>query len=449
MRRPVPLDPRVNPGYLKLDLLCRGARMDASCRVDDDGGRPVLRTRAGLGSGLELVLPGDLWVNVPVVEPFAADSPYEIRRPAGGRTDVYDIVRDGSVCAHARLAPRPAWYDRTTSSGRLMRRVGTLQGTYLAIYPGKVCDFWRRGEPHEEPERCRFCSVGLNLGSDDATDKSVDEVLEVVHAAREESRITYVDFNAGHDDAFAFLDALEPYVRRVKEETGLLVGVQTPPHPDRAHWVRWKAMGVNRVSFCFELFDRERFREVCPGKARVYGLDRYLDAIEFCASLGRDAGFSLEPWVTNGEIIAGLESPASSLAAIDWLTARGAIPTVCVFRPLVGTALAHASPPRTEDVVPVFEALYVRCTEHDLPIGVAPNVHVSLVMLPEECRWLVTDAARLASLRRHERARAWKRRAFRTWFAARHAVRRRAPRRAAPVTPARPAKPAEGARTAR
>jgi hypothetical protein len=24
--------------------------------------------------------------------------------------------------------------------------------------------------------------------------------------------------------------------------------------------------------------------------------------------------------------------------------------------------------------------------EHDLPIGVAPNVHVSLVLLPEECR---------------------------------------------------------------
>jgi hypothetical protein len=26
--------------------------------------------------------------------------------------------------------------------------------------------------------------------------------------------------------------------------------------------------------------------------------------------------------------------------------------------------------------------------ERGLPIGCAPNVHVSLVMLPEECRWL-------------------------------------------------------------
>ena len=31
---------------------------------------------------------------------------------------------------------------------------------------------------------------------------------------------------------------------------------------------------------------------------------------------------------------------------------------------------------------------YNACMERGLPIGVAPNVHVSLVLLPEECRWL-------------------------------------------------------------
>jgi hypothetical protein len=300
-----------------------------------------------------------------------------------------------------------------------MRRIGTLQGTCLAIYPGKVCDFWRTGAARRSPEACRFCSVGLNLGRDDATGKTVDEVMEVVHAAREESGVTYVDFNSGHDDAFGFLEALEPFVRRVKEETTLLVGVQTPPHPDRSNWRRLKSLGVNRVSFCFELFDRERLAEVCPGKARAYGLDAYLEAIEYCATLSTPSRLRNEPWVVNGEIVAGLEPRASSLAAIDWLTSRGAVPTVCVFRPLVGTPLAAEPPPRTEDVLPVFQALYERCTERGLPIGIAPNVHVSLVMLPEECRALVQDEALLRSLRPAERARAWKRRAFRAAFAAR------------------------------
>ena len=66
----------------------------------------------------------------------------------------------------------------------------------------------------------------------------------------------------------------------------------------------------------------------------------------------------------------------------------GAIPTVCVFRPLVGTDLEDAEPPRTEDMVPVFQRLYEACMERGLPIGCAPNIHVSLVMLPEECRRL-------------------------------------------------------------
>jgi hypothetical protein len=92
--------------------------------------------------------------------------------------------------------------------------------------------------------------------------------------------------------------------------------------------------------------------------------------------------------VTNGEIIAGLEPPASTIRAIDWITSVGAVPTVCVFRPLVGTDLEDAPPPRTEDMVPVFRRLYEACMEKGLPIGIAPNIHVSLVLLPDECRSL-------------------------------------------------------------
>ena len=65
----------LNACELEIDLFCRGMR------VPDDvslaGARNVTRTRAGLGSGLEVVLPTashakkEIWVNVPVVERFA------------------------------------------------------------------------------------------------------------------------------------------------------------------------------------------------------------------------------------------------------------------------------------------------------------------------------------------------------------------------------------------
>ena len=98
-------DVRHNPALLKLDLYCKGIRLDDSCLVEEDGGRKVMRTRAGLGSGLELVLPGGLWTNVPVTEPFARHSPYLLRRHGAE----YRIERDGLDVAPVRLSPRPVW----------------------------------------------------------------------------------------------------------------------------------------------------------------------------------------------------------------------------------------------------------------------------------------------------------------------------------------------------
>ncbi|GMU67545.1 MAG: hypothetical protein AMXMBFR36_38190 [Acidobacteriota bacterium] len=383
---------RNNSALLKLDLYCRGARLDDSCFIEEDGGRKILRTRAGLGSGLEVILPGGLWTNVPVSESFAHESPYLFRREHGR----YLLYRDGEPVSRVDLSPRPDWYDATTATGKPMTRIGTLQGTYLGIYQAKVCEYWT-----QKPTKvnCKFCSVGLNLGVDDADEKSVDEVLEVVRAARAESGITYVDFNTGHYDGDTYLDILEPYILRIKQELGLLIGVQTPPHRDLKRYDHLREIGVNRVSFCFEIFDPQIFREICPGKHEEYGLDFYLEAIRYCAQLGAK-GPRMEPWVTNGEIIAGLEPAESSIRAIDWITSVGAIPTVCVFRPLQGTDLEDAAPPKTEEMVPVFRRLYEACMEKGLPIGCAPNVHVSLVMLPEECASLSPKRYPFKELRR-------------------------------------------------
>ena len=370
---------RRNPALVKLDLYCKGLRLDDSCYIEEDGGRKILRTRAGLGSGLELVLPGGLWTNAPVTEPFAKSSPYTLHRQNGH----YTLRHHGDDVSVVTLSPRPQWYESKTTTGKAMTRVGTLQGTYLGVYPAKVCEYWTA-----KPERtnCKFCSVGLNLGVDDADEKSVNEVMEVVKAARAESGITYVDFNTGHYEGDTYLDILEPYIVRIKKETGLLVGVQTPPHRDLKRYDHLREIGVNRVSFCFEIFDPRIFKEVCPGKQAEYGLDHYLAAVRYCAALGKK-GPKSEPWVANGEIVAGLEPPESSIKAIDWITSVGAIPTVCVFRPLLGTDYAEVAPPKTEDMIPVFRRLYESCMEAGLPVGVAPDIHVSLVLLPEECRY--------------------------------------------------------------
>ena len=66
-------------------------------------------------------------------------------------------VEDVAVILLSRQA---AFYTQKTSNGSLMSRVGTTQGTYLAIYPAQVCGYWKP----EDKVNCRFCSTGLNVG---------------------------------------------------------------------------------------------------------------------------------------------------------------------------------------------------------------------------------------------------------------------------------------------
>src|SRR5437588_9128483 len=108
----------LNACELEIDLFCRGMRVPEG--VSLAGARPVSRTRAGLGSGLELVIPTrsyvkpEIWVNVPVVERFAQASPYRLD---GGPADGYRVIDERGASAYAvRLPPEPSWYSRQTSS---------------------------------------------------------------------------------------------------------------------------------------------------------------------------------------------------------------------------------------------------------------------------------------------------------------------------------------------
>ncbi|MBN2482696.1 MAG: radical SAM protein [Candidatus Omnitrophica bacterium] len=362
---------KLNPGFLKLDLFCRGIRIDASCRLNDDA-RSVSRTRGGLGSGLEIILPDGLYANVPIEEHFVAKSPYVLYK----KKDTYFIEKENVKLCTVKIPPRPRFYAQKTKAGKPMSRIGMMQGTYLGIYPTNICEFWQM----DPRMNCRFCSIGLNVGSTEETEKTVEDVMETVTAAQQEEHITFVHFNTG----FLWGDELKilgPYIKAVKKRK-LMVGVQCPPVAEREYYKNLKKLGVDHLSFCVEVFDKEKFKEICPGKHRYLTQETYLDTIEYCSKMfgkGRVAG----------EIIAGLEPVSSTIAAIEYFAKRGVVSTVCVFRPCLGTDFAHLDPPQPDELIPVFRRMYEVCMENKIPIGIAPRIKVSLVLLPEEGRYFV------------------------------------------------------------
>jgi len=369
---------RLNACELEIDLFCRGLRVPDD--VSLEGARGISRTRAGLGSGLEIVIPTgswlkrDIWMNAPVVELFAERSPYTLR----GSPDAGYVVYDDRGLARypVRLPRAPDWYERLTSRDVPMAKIGVLQGTYLGIYINPVCAFWN----YSPRLNCRFCTTGRNVGGPESAVKTIEDVVETCHAAKEESGITFVHFNGGFQGSRG-LSAAEPYVRAVKERVGLLVGLQLTPEKDFSRYDRLIDLGVDHFSFCLELFDPEWFARICPGKARMIGQDLFLEAMDYCA--GR-----LPRGAVSGEIIAGLEPIDSTLDAIERIASVGAFPTVCVFRPTVGSDMEDWPPPDFDDMRRVLAAVYDACRRHHVPIGLAPNIEVSLVVNPDDAALL-------------------------------------------------------------
>jgi hypothetical protein len=364
----------LNACELEIDLLCSGLRVPDG--VSLEGARGIARTRAGLGSGLEIVIPTGsrlkpaIWVNVPVTERFAARSPYVL---AGSPARGHAIVDERTGGRYAvRLPPEPAWYTRQTTRGVPMSRVGVLQGTYLGIYVNAVCAFWNA----LPALNCRFCTTGRNVGAAEAGDKSISDVVETCRAARDESGVTFVHLNGGFQGTRG-LASIAPYVDAIKRDVGLLVGVQLAPERDLRGYDRLLAAGVDHLSFCVELLDPEWFARICPGKARSLGQDLFFEAMAYCvARMPRGA--------VSGEIIAGLEPVPATLRGIDRIATMGAFPTVCIFRPTVGSELEDWPPPQWADMVQVMRHVYDACRRHWIPVGAAPNIEVSLVVTPDD-----------------------------------------------------------------
>jgi hypothetical protein len=375
----------LKPVELEIELFCRGMRLDESCFSHPDAHR-INRTRAGLGSGLEIVIPArpkPIWVNVPVVEPFAQKSPFSLQL----EHDAFQIIDSRDKAGYpVQLPPAPDWYSRQTSTGVEMRRIGVLQGNYLGIYVSNRCLYWS----WTPSLACKFCTTGENVGFAEESRKSVADVVEVARAARQESNCIFTHFNTGYHyedradrEVIHGLRQCEPFVRAVREQVGGFIGVQAVPVM-RASFHEYDALieaGVDHFSFCYEFEDPEVFARICPGKAKTIGQHAFFNAMEFTSQrLGKGR--------VSGEIIAGVESIAATKRGIDRIVNAGAFPTVCIFRPTIGSEMQDAPPPDPEAMKEVFAYLYEACRRASIPIGVLP-IEVSLVVQPEEAGALV------------------------------------------------------------
>jgi len=232
------------------------------------------------------------------------------------------------------FSPIPEFYDKKTSRGTAMVDVAKSgPASCLSIIVFGYCHFWR------DKRACKYCDLVGNFisGRDDGhTEESLQDIYETVaEALKEEGRWQIFRLTAGSDprgnlsydvETEEYIKVLGAIERAVgsKDFNGRLVGSAL----HKSQWQQLKDAGTVAVEPHIEVWDKDLFDNICPGKAKYGGrgfwLQSAIDAVEVygrgnvCsqivggAELAQPYGFKT--------IDAALES---SLEGVEYLAQRG------------------------------------------------------------------------------------------------------------------------------
>jgi len=350
-----------NPASLKIDLMLRGIR------IDD----PLVKAWACGSSGVDIMLPRNTLVNIPCREEFTRNSPYLIKK-----TGEQYLITDGKTEVKVSLVPRPEFYSRKTSSGVPFSNIAVSHGSYTVITPSPRCDFFNR------KVECKYCAGNFDVEGRQNVVYSVEEVLETVEEVLKEkaSEIIYlsIGFSESDDGGIEFL---KPYIKAIKKHFHCLVAVEALP-PKKNHWIdETYAIGADSVLYNLEIFDKELFEIICPGRAELIGRKRYIEALKYAAGIFPNGTVA-------SHLIVGLEPPGSTAMGIDFLTEMGVVPILPIYRPSRNRAL-RIEPLTTEIIIPVYKHLYRAVNRHKINLAWVRDL--SMVTTPVEVRMIMDE----------------------------------------------------------
>ncbi len=353
-----------NPGALKIDLMFHGIRIDDA----------LTKARVCGKDGIDIMLPGDLPANIPCSEDFIRASPYTLMRD-GDRVFISSDAGEVGV----RLVKEPEFLNKKTSSGVLFSKIASVHGRYTVITPSPRCDFFNSNI------ECRYCAGNFDLAGKDSTVYSVDDVLEAVGAALKEkvSEVIYlsIGFSEGEDGG---IETLRPYIKAIKNNFNCLLAVEALPPKDNKWIDETYSIGVDSVLYNLEIYDKELFEMICPGRARLVGRKRYLEALEYAATVFPKGAVA-------SHLIVGLEPPGSTCQGIEHLCSINVLPILPIYRPRAGRLL-RIEPLTTEIIVPVYKFLYRELKKKKFNLSLVSDI--TSVTTPVEIEPLVDDRAR-------------------------------------------------------
>jgi len=300
------------------------------------------------------------------------------------------LFENGVAIADVYYPPRPKYYDMAFDDGTLYRDVAPISNggatLFIQVYPG--CQFWGR------KEECQFCDINENarqrkkFGYTQTGTAKVAYVAEAVAAAVNEAKEVSAEswgfhrLDGYHISGGTILKTIgglgeiefySRYVRAIKDKVGnrwpCLLQIGALEEDD---YKRLRDAGVDAVHCNPEVWGKDLFEIVCPGKSKYVGWDEWIKRVVKSVDVFGEGN-------VNPNFVAGVEmaqpfgfkdvdeAVKSTSEGFGYLMTHGVVcryNSWCV-EPL--SALGGQDPPPLDYYVKISKAWYELWKKYDLP----------------------------------------------------------------------------------
>nr|WP_294546728.1 radical SAM protein [uncultured Rhodopila sp.] len=287
---------------------------------------------AGVDLPFGYYLPHGLFV------PFRWDPESRFRLAAeDGRPVLY---RGKNRIGDIEFYKRPYLLDRVTSDGESFSHIAvfTPEGGINVCFSNE-CDLKNTGED------CKFCNINSTADAyrqDNIFIKSARQVGEVYAAAYREKLANHINLTGGfiseRREVDYYLDVADEIKARAGVETIHGTAVIGAPL-DLKVIERYKEAGYETIAMNLEIWDKDIYKAICPGKqSRCGGWEHWVKALE-------TAGEVFGHGNVRSNIVAGIEPKESILEGVEHLASKGVICLANAWCPNPGSALENHRTP--------------------------------------------------------------------------------------------------------
>lgn len=282
-------------------------------------------------------------------------SPYTIEHGNGG----YVLANEGVEVSPVRFQPTPKWYDLKDENGTALNIYASQEAAdSVCSVILHHCQYFNTGD------QCRFCNFNKTVdltkeaGRDIKVTKQPEQVAEAYRQAFREMAFAHIRISGGaHIQRSKEAEIYAKFINAISDAVGkrgnTIYGEIVSQGFEGEDAAAIYDTGIEGTCWNMEQWDPQMFDEICPGKSKAVGRDKWIKILEGALDYW-DQGKVTTSFVVGPETAPphGFETLEEGIESwsegFDTLMGKGIIPRFNMWSPDVGSIYEDKTPPPAE-----------------------------------------------------------------------------------------------------